>query len=167
MTPDNWLFEHVYEPIAHHVEARFPTITNFTLARYALIPWGANGVMPIWAGVTPLSVLIVFLTIIGVGFGIYNAWRAEQQATASEVASIQRHASVFSGMRAFFMGFIFSDLVVMFLMGDLQRVPQLIADIGYLSHMYFMACERMPPGFREKIEERRAMRSGRLATVEN
>lgn len=163
---DDWLYTKIFDPIAHQAEAR-TGISRFSLSRCGLVPYGAWALMPLAKWPIDISdIMVVFVGLTNVGLGVLNAYMAEAFLQGRGTANVYRHAFIWRMARGFWLAVTAVDFLVVVYGWDLTRIPQLLADLGYMVHVFFLGCSAMPPSLPREIAERAAQRSGRVATVE-
>ncbi len=160
--PDQWLLETVFEPVAHRIEAH-TGINNFALSRYSLMLFVWYVALYTYRSPAPATIVSTILMLGVIGIAAWFTLRMERQSEQRGNAFINPQRDGWSTFWLhYILGCMTADVGRVFFLDWFEEGPRAIGTLGVLLHMYFLACNRMPPGYREELEARR----GKLATVE-
>lgn len=147
---DTWLIERVFEPLAWRIEY-YTGKNNFWCARGALLVWLAGFVMAIgWS--SGVAILIDALILLLATLAYVRTFVAESLSNPSFV-NPERHFNW-----AIRIGW------VVFTLSPPMTVVNL-AFLGYATYMYFLACNPLPPAWKEAREKAQQARSALNAGI--
>jgi hypothetical protein len=149
---DAWLITNIFEPLAWHFEATLK-INCFALSRYAFIFGLAMRTMAYLRHEPPAYQTVDLISGTGLVICITLLSMVKEYGSNRQSEYLNTWKQ-YSGIRFVYMFFPFTDLYVRWKNQNMLDKPvAVIGAILMLAGLYFLSCNRMPPGWKSRKQK--------------